>query len=102
MVKPAFSFCSAGEQSVAYICSRFYRAPELMLGANEYTTAIDIWSIGKPLAVTPLRSTSLFEARGSLGLQSIAMITVLPLQAVSSANCCWGGPCSLARRASIN
>lgn len=35
-----------GEQSVAYICSRFYRAPELMLGANEYTTAIDIWSIG--------------------------------------------------------
>ncbi|KAL8449702.1 hypothetical protein Emed_002957 [Eimeria media] len=35
-----------GEQSVAYICSRFYRAPELMLGANEYTTAIDIWSMG--------------------------------------------------------
>ncbi|EDO07924.1 protein kinase domain containing protein [Babesia bovis T2Bo] len=36
----------AGEMSVAYICSRFYRAPELMLGATEYTTAIDIWSIG--------------------------------------------------------
>ncbi|CEM10291.1 unnamed protein product [Vitrella brassicaformis CCMP3155] len=35
-----------GEQSVAYICSRYYRAPELMLGATEYTTAIDIWSIG--------------------------------------------------------
>ncbi|GIX61717.1 CMGC/GSK protein kinase [Babesia caballi] len=35
-----------GEWSVAYICSRFYRAPELMLGANEYTTAIDVWSIG--------------------------------------------------------
>ncbi|KAK1445022.1 glycogen synthase kinase-3 alpha [Babesia gibsoni] len=35
-----------GEWSVAYICSRFYRAPELMLGANEYTPAIDIWSIG--------------------------------------------------------
>lgn len=34
------------EHSVAYICSRFYRAPELMLGATEYTTAIDIWSIG--------------------------------------------------------
>lgn len=43
-------FCCAvmliGEHSVAYICSRFYRAPELMLGATEYTTAIDIWSIG--------------------------------------------------------
>ncbi|EKX71996.1 protein kinase domain containing protein [Theileria equi strain WA] len=36
----------SGEWSVAYICSRFYRAPELMLGANEYTTAIDSWSIG--------------------------------------------------------
>nr|AAC27446.1 protein kinase 3 [Toxoplasma gondii] len=35
-----------GEQSVSYICSRFYRAPELMLGASEYTTAIDVWSIG--------------------------------------------------------
>ncbi|CEM04128.1 unnamed protein product [Vitrella brassicaformis CCMP3155] len=35
-----------GECSVSYICSRYYRAPELMLGATEYTTAIDIWSIG--------------------------------------------------------
>lgn len=35
-----------GEWSVSYICSRFYRAPELMLGSNEYTTAIDSWSIG--------------------------------------------------------
>jgi len=37
---------SANEASVAYICSRFYRAPELMLGATHYTTSIDIWSIG--------------------------------------------------------
>lgn len=37
---------ASGEQSVSYICSRFYRAPELMLGATEYTTAIDLWSIG--------------------------------------------------------
>ncbi|KAH7647947.1 hypothetical protein FG379_001009 [Cryptosporidium bovis] len=34
------------ESSVAYICSRFYRAPELMLGATEYTPSIDLWSIG--------------------------------------------------------
>lgn len=34
------------ETSVSYICSRYYRAPELMLGAEKYTNAIDIWSIG--------------------------------------------------------
>ncbi|ORM41824.1 Shaggy-related protein kinase theta [Babesia sp. Xinjiang] len=39
-----------GEPSVSYICSRFYRAPELMLGATEYTTAIDSWSIGCVIA----------------------------------------------------
>jgi serine/threonine protein kinase len=32
--------------SVAYICSRYYRAPELIFGATEYTTAIDVWSAG--------------------------------------------------------
>merc|ERR1712224_1073314 len=33
-----------GEPNVAYICSRYYRAPELILGATDYTTLIDIWS----------------------------------------------------------
>ncbi|GLT33901.1 hypothetical protein SLA2020_084540 [Shorea laevis] len=35
-----------GEPNVAYICSRYYRAPELIFGATEYTAAIDIWSAG--------------------------------------------------------
>ena len=30
----------------AYICSRFYRAPELLLGSTQYTTAVDMWSLG--------------------------------------------------------
>jgi len=32
-----------GQPNIAYICSRYYRAPELIFGAEEYTTAIDMW-----------------------------------------------------------
>lgn len=39
-----------GEPNVAYICSRYYRAPELVFGATNYTTAIDVWSAGCVLA----------------------------------------------------
>lgn len=35
-----------GEPNVSYICSRYYRAPELIFGSTEYTTAIDTWSSG--------------------------------------------------------
>ncbi|PPS11234.1 hypothetical protein GOBAR_AA09396 [Gossypium barbadense] len=38
------------EPNISYICSRYYRAPELIFGATEYTTAIDIWSAGCVLA----------------------------------------------------
>ena len=35
-----------GETNIAYICSRYYRAPELMFGATEYSVAVDVWSVG--------------------------------------------------------
>lgn len=33
------------EPNVSYICSRYYRAPELIFGATNYTTKIGIYSI---------------------------------------------------------
>uniref|UniRef100_A0A7S4QM87 Protein kinase domain-containing protein n=2 Tax=Alexandrium monilatum TaxID=311494 RepID=A0A7S4QM87_9DINO len=27
-----------------YVCSRYYRAPELILGSTSYTTSVDLWS----------------------------------------------------------
>ena len=39
-----------GEPNVAYICSRYYRAPELIFGATDYGTIIDMWSAGCVIA----------------------------------------------------
>lgn len=38
------------EPNVSYICSRYYRAPELIFGATNYTTQIDVWSSGCVMA----------------------------------------------------
>ncbi|KAL4299981.1 hypothetical protein AHAS_Ahas17G0155200 [Arachis hypogaea] len=38
------------EKLIYHICSWFYRAPELIFSATEYTTSIDIWSAGCVLA----------------------------------------------------
>ena len=32
--------------STSYICSRFYRAPELIFGSTDYREKIDMWSAG--------------------------------------------------------
>lgn len=39
-----------GEPNVSYICSRYYRAPELIFGNSNYSTAIDVWSVGCVIA----------------------------------------------------
>lgn len=41
---------AAGEVNVSYICSRYYRAPELIFGATSYNQAIDVWSVGCVMA----------------------------------------------------
>lgn len=39
-----------GHVSMSYVCSRYYRAPELLLGNSSYSTKVDIWSAGCILA----------------------------------------------------
>lgn len=39
-----------GEPNISYICSRYYRAPELIFGATEYTTQVDVWAAGCVIA----------------------------------------------------
>mmetsp|Transcript_4665 Transcript_4665/g.7926 ORF Transcript_4665/g.7926 Transcript_4665/m.7926 type:complete len:245 (-) Transcript_4665:133-867(-) len=39
-----------GEPNISYICSRYYRAPELIFGNTEYDCSIDVWSVGCVIA----------------------------------------------------
>lgn len=56
-----FFYQVKGEPNISYICSRYYRAPELIFGATEYTSAIDIWSAGCVLAELLLGQVSSFD-----------------------------------------
>lgn len=74
-----------GEANISYICSRFYRAPELIFGATEYTNSIDIWSAGCVLSELMLGQVGNFMIRlefqflriiystAALGLQLLQM-----------------------------
>ncbi|PPR94014.1 hypothetical protein GOBAR_AA26658 [Gossypium barbadense] len=54
------------------ICPRYYRAPKLIFGATEYSTAIDIWSAGCVLAEL-LLGQPLFP--GESGVDKLVEIT---------------------------
>ncbi|KAG8363343.1 hypothetical protein BUALT_Bualt19G0012600 [Buddleja alternifolia] len=64
-----------GEPNISYICSRYYRAPELIFGATEYTTAIDMWSAGCVMAEL-LLGHPLFPGESSVD-QLVEIIKVL-------------------------
>ncbi|KAM0680454.1 serine/threonine protein kinase [Glugoides intestinalis] len=38
-------YLEEGDKNICYICSRYYRAPENLIGFQGYTTKIDIWSL---------------------------------------------------------
>ena len=43
-------FVKEGQPNTTYVCTRFYRAPCLILGRDMYSTSVDIWSFGCILA----------------------------------------------------
>jgi len=64
-----------GEPNVSYICSRFYRAPELIVGNTAYSTAIDVWGFGCILAEL-LLGQPLFQGDSSVD-QLVEIVRVL-------------------------
>merc|ERR1719357_1826222 len=64
-----------GVSNVAYICSRYYRAPELIFESAFYTCAIDTWSLGCVIGELFL-GTPLFQG-GSGVDQLVEIIKVL-------------------------
>lgn len=46
--KKEFSFSFfCGLVLTDYVATRWYRAPEILLGATKYSKAVDMWSLGK-------------------------------------------------------
>ena len=66
---------SPDEPNVCYICSRYYRAPELIFGATNYTVAVDIWSMACVVAEL-LTGVSLFPGDNNVD-QMVEIIKVL-------------------------
>lgn len=68
---------SATDSNISYICSRFYRAPELIYGATKYSMAVDIWSAGCVMAEGIL-GRPIFAGKNSAD-QLVEIIKVLGL-----------------------
>jgi len=81
------SACKCGKQQFSYVQSRFYRAPEVMLGM-EYGPAIDMWSAGcmlyelrtgKPLFTGWSEHDQLCRIEASLGVIPQSMHANVPV-----------------------
>jgi len=63
------------EPNVSYICSRYYRAPELIFGAVNYTFVVDNWSLGCVLGEL-IQGTPIFPGENGVD-QLVQIIKVL-------------------------
>ena len=67
----------AGGRSAPYMCSRYYRAPEMLLGSERYTDKVDVWSAGCVLAEMFLRRP-IFESDGTGQIMEIVKVLGIP------------------------
>lgn len=84
-----------GEPSSSYICSRWWRAPELIFGASRYGTSVDWWSCGCITAEMML-GRPLFTGESSWGqmyeiVRALGTPTMEEVEAMQA-----GGDCRLA------
>lgn len=72
--------------STSYICSRWWRAPELVLGATRYTTGVDWWScgciaaemmLGRPLFTGESSWSQMYEIVRALGTPTLEEVRAL-------------------------
>jgi len=64
-----------------YVATRWYRAPEILLGSNQYTKSADCWSVGCILAEV-LLGKPFFPGTSTLNqLERILEITGMPSDA---------------------
>ena len=60
---------NSGQKNISYICSRYYRAPELLFGAIYYGFEVDIWSLGCVIAEM-MTNHALFEGSNATSMIS--------------------------------
>mmetsp|Transcript_3056 Transcript_3056/g.7778 ORF Transcript_3056/g.7778 Transcript_3056/m.7778 type:complete len:356 (+) Transcript_3056:131-1198(+) len=63
-----------------YVATRWYRAPEILLGSTSYTKAVDMWSLGCILAEM-IGGKPLFPGTSTMNqLEKILEVTGMPVQ----------------------
>ena len=69
---------SSGREMTDYVVTRYYRAPELLLEQTNYTTAVDVWSLGCILAEILTRKPLMQASSSKAQLELICQTIDLP------------------------
>ena len=60
LVCPFFHTAGPGGEYTDYVATRWYRAPELLVGETQYGAEVDVWAIGEWMFGTNMQVTSLY------------------------------------------